>query len=144
MLNKLRTIFGTIFLLSCFIGSAQSQIMEGHRLKITPVNVLKSRPHVYFNFSRNRPFRYSGLRYYPTKIHNTHVISVAQPNRMFDNVYYVDEKGNSVYRSVAVTAPMNRFPNEKRKFDSFNPTGAETLQEAIMQGITDMIFLKRR
>lgn len=139
-MQKLRIISVMVFLLSSFWGTTQSQILEGHRLK--PVSVLKTRPQVYFNLSQNRPFRHSGLRYYPTKISNTHVISVAQPNSMFDNVYYVNGKGESVYRSVAITAPMNRFPNETRRFDSFNPTGAENLKDAISQGILDMIFTK--
>jgi len=144
MLQTLRTFIGVLLLFSCFPGSTQSQILEGHRLKVTPVKVLKSRPQVYLDQSRTKPFRYTSLRYYPTKIHNLHVISISQPNKMFDDVYYVNEKGESVHRSVAITAPMNRFPNETHRFDSFNPTGAENLEWAFMQGLVDMIFLKRR
>lgn len=93
-------------------------------------------PDFYFNLTNNKPFRYSGLRYYPTKINNLHVVSVAQPNKMFDNVYYIDQKGGTIFRSIGITAPMNMYPNS-RGYDSFNPTGAASLKEALLQGLWD-------
>ncbi len=127
--------FLLLFTIVSYASFGQSAI-DPKKLRTSFGKLFNETPDFYFNFNKNKPFRYSGLRYYPTKIDDLHVISVAQPNKMFDNVYYIDQKGETVFRSVSITAPMNRYSNS-RGFDSFNPTGAASLKEALLQGLWD-------
>ncbi|MFY0652641.1 MAG: hypothetical protein JXQ96_11435 [Cyclobacteriaceae bacterium] len=93
----------------------------------------------YLNLPNKNRFRHGALWYYPFKFKQEQVISVNQPYTGLDNVYYPNKKGETTYRSMAVTAPMNRYMNN-RVYDSFNPTGARNIQEGIAQGMVNLIF----
>lgn len=135
----IRTAFVITLFTFSLISVAQSSGPQ--RLNSNLVTFINPSPSVYLNLSANKPFRYSALRYVPTKINNTHVISTRRHNQPFDDVYYINEKGETEYHSIAITAPINRFPNSQQKWDSFNPTGAETLKEAVFQGLWNAIYL---
>lgn len=126
-----------------FLQFGYGQLLEPRHLKPGFSMLLRETPDFFFRFNKNEPFRYSSLRYYPTKIHDLHVISVAQPNMMFDNTYFIDANGKTVYRSIGLTAPMNRYHNSGG-YDSFNPTGARTLKDAVVQGIWDSFFVFKK
>ncbi len=127
--------FLVVFITVAHAGFGQSQI-DPSKFRTSFGKLFNETPDFYFNLNKNKPFRYSGLRYFPTKINDLHVVSIAQPNNMFDNVYYINQKGQTVFQSINITAPMNRFPNSIG-YDSFNPTGAASLQGAVLQGLWD-------
>ncbi|MEQ9288347.1 MAG: hypothetical protein RIG77_15625 [Cyclobacteriaceae bacterium] len=85
------------------------------------------------------PNRYGALWYRPFSFNNEQVISVSNKNSINDQVYYLDNKGELKYRSMAITAPMNQYFNQE-KLDSFNPYGTSNLGQSLVQGALNILF----
>lgn len=138
-MNNLRHLFSFLFLFF-FSLSSFAQIKEATTIPFSDFQ-LNSRLPINYHFISSTGFRHNSFRYLPTKFKNEHVISVAQPNTMFDNVYYLDAKGNTMYRSMAVTAPINMMNfNDSQRRDSFNPNGMLDLRDGILQGLANFVF----
>lgn len=85
------------------------------------------------------PNRYGAMWYRPFSFKNERVISVSNKNSINDQVYYLDNKGDLKYRSMAITAPMNQYFNPE-KMDSFNPYGTSNVGQSVVQGVLNMLF----
>lgn len=79
----------------------------------------------------------SSFRYLPEKVHDQQVIRVNRAGTGFDDIYYIENKGNSTYHSVTQTRPVNTIM--RRGADSFNPNNASTMGEAVFMGVSSMI-----
>lgn len=121
------------------ICSAQLSNFTATKFKYQSFEYSNFQPEIKLSLLNNRTYRHSALWYYPTSFKNEHVISTVQSNNLIDDIYYLNSKGDLQYRSLAVTAPMNRLLDSQR-YDSFNPTGATSLGEGIVQGLMNMLF----
>lgn len=84
--------------------------------------------------------KYSSFRYLPQKHHEYRVIHVARTDASFDDVYFIDENGINQTHAVMQTKPVNLMivPGQQRR-DSFNPHGANSFDEALISGFSNMI-----
>lgn len=121
------------------ICSAQSTDFTATKLKYQSFTYSSFQPEIKLSLLNNTTYRHGAIWYHATSFKNEHVISAVQSNNIFDDVYYLNSKGDLQYRSIAVTAPMNRLVDSQR-YDSFNPTGATSLGEGIAQGLMNMLF----
>ncbi len=97
---------------------------------------------VAFNLDQNS--RHGNFFYNDYKVDNLQVISVHQPQVQQDLVYYIDEEGNTLYRSYATTAPINIGLTHTTGRDSFNPYGARDIGEGLFTGVLNTLFSNKR
>ena len=121
------------------ICSAQFIDFTATKLKYQSFTYSSFQPEIKLSLLNNKTYRHGALWYHPNLFKGEHVISAVQSNNIFDDVYYLNSKGDLQYKSIALTAPMNRLMDTQR-YDSFNPTGATSLGEGIAQGLMNMLF----
>ena len=139
MANRIRS--GLLFALVVVLPyCCSAQFFEKSSFASTTVATNVFQPELKVSVLQAQPNRFSSLWYYPTKFNDEHVISASEPGRLFDQVYYVDDRGNTKYKSLGCTAPMNRFTPPNQRFDSFNPYGSSTIEESIGQGLLNLLF----
>lgn len=83
---------------------------------------------------------YSSFRYLPQKYHEYQVIHVARTDASFDDVYFIDDNGTTQTHTMMQTKPVNLMivPGQQRR-DSFNPHGANSFDEALISGFSNII-----
>jgi hypothetical protein len=91
-------------------------------------------------FNLDQKSRHGNLFYNDYKVDNLQVISVHQPQVQQDLVYYIDQQGNTLYRSYAPTAPINMGLTNTAGRDSFNPYGARDIGESLFTGVLNTLF----
>lgn len=84
--------------------------------------------------------RYNIMGYKPIKFDGYQVISSHQANSNFDIVYFIDNKGETVRKVFATTAPMNFDHIATSHFDSMNPYGSVGMASALINGLLGTIF----
>ncbi|MEQ9297518.1 MAG: hypothetical protein RIF33_03095 [Cyclobacteriaceae bacterium] len=97
---------------------------------------------VAFNLDQNS--RHGNFFYNDYKVDNLQVVSVHQPQVQQDLVYYIDQQGNTLYRSYAPTAPINMGLTNNTGRDSFNPYGARDIGESLFTGVLNTLFSNKR
>ncbi|MEM8894091.1 MAG: hypothetical protein AAGC88_05905 [Bacteroidota bacterium] len=95
-------------------------------------------------FNLDDKARYNSFFYNDYKVNGLQVISVHQPQVQQDLVYYIDNDGNTLYRSFAPTAPINMGLTQSTGRDSFNPYGARDFGESIFTGVLNTLFSNKR
>ncbi|MEM9325124.1 MAG: hypothetical protein AAGA85_05695 [Bacteroidota bacterium] len=84
--------------------------------------------------------RHNEIIYRDFKMNGYQVISVYRPDLMQDQVFYVDEEGNGSHWSLAPTAGANMTAFTGAGRDSFNPTGASCVVDALVIGGLNALF----
>lgn len=72
------------------------------------------------------------------------VISLYQPDMGQDRVYYIDKEGNGVNQFFAPTGVSNISSFDRVPYDSFNPTGAADVGQALAYGMINLLFQKKK
>ena len=93
--------------------------------------------------NRNFNARHTTAFYTNYKVSDLQVISVHQSNTPYDILFYVNEKGETQYKSMALSAPLNLQNNFQTRYDSFNPYGSREIGEAVLTGFLNTLFNKR-
>ena len=79
--------------------------------------------------------------FYPNyKLAGLTIISIHQPESTYDLIFWVDEHGNTQYKSKADTGPYNKSFNYIHRYDSFNPYGSTDIREALFAGVMNTLF----
>lgn len=113
--------------------SAQVSTINLYYTKVIAESKEAKKPEInWTNFSVQ-----SSFRYLPEKVHDQQVIRVNRAGTGFDDIYYIDQKGNTTYHSVSQTRPVNTMM--RRGADSFNPNSASTMGEAVILGVSSML-----
>ncbi|GEM_PF-5150969 len=116
----------------------------------TSINFLKNPTFTYLDgmgglvLNLDNQSRYNSFFYNDYKINGLQVISTHQPEVQQDLVYYIDQDGNTLYRSYAPTAPINMGLIQSRGRDSLNPYGARDFGESLFTGVLNTLFSNKR
>ncbi|MCV9388337.1 hypothetical protein [Reichenbachiella ulvae] len=83
---------------------------------------------------------YSSFSYLPQEYKEYRVIHIARTDASFDDVYFIDEDGNTSTHSIMQTKPVNvmNMPGQPQR-DSFNPHGSNTFDQALISGVSHLI-----
>lgn len=88
--------------------------------------------------------RYSTMFYNNYSVFDLQVVSVHQSQVQQDLVYFIDQQGNTLYRTYAPTAPINMGLTNRAGRDSLNPYGARDLGESLLTGVLNTLFSNKR
>lgn len=136
-------LFAVLIMSATFATTAQSLEYTKNNKRFVPATKSDSEPIIFF------PIISQSMWYPPKKVQGLHVISVNRPNSVMDDVYFIDQSGNTQYHTIKPTSPINLYMQriERRHFDSFNPHGSRNFEEAIGNGVSSilsgLIFMQR-
>ena len=119
-------------LIIVFTTSAQTLPFSASR-QSEKHTILHTAPGLYLNVTYPSKVGMSFTQYFPEKIQGLQVIRMPNMGGLLDHVYFVDEKGNTKYTTIAPTKPINLHLGNQRT-SSFNPYGHGTFGESLVNG----------